>query len=115
MGELSIQTVMKVLAARKIPARRAYPGIPVLRIPSLVAAVQLEQIDQAEQSVTVLVSILAPATKGAALVEDEAMRFCEAAAGEGGVCLQRKCQYLSDTDVFSVPVSVKFRRTQETA
>lgn len=115
MGQLSIQTVMKVLTGLKIPARRAYPGIPVLRISSLVAAVQLEQINQENQSVTVLVSVLAPAAQGAATVEDEAMRFCEAAAAEGGVCVQQKCQYLSDTDVFAVPVSVKFRRTQETA
>ncbi len=92
MGELSIQTVMKVLAGLGLPARRAYPGIPVRRVPSLVAAVQLEQIDQAEQSATVLVSILAPATRGAALVEDEAMRLCDAAAAEAGVCLLKKCK-----------------------
>lgn len=77
-------------------------------IESIAAAVQLEQLDQAAGTATVLVSVLVPAALGAAASEDGAVQVCQILQGMGAVCLQGKSEYLNSAQMFCAAVSAVF-------
>lgn len=108
MGKLILENVMDALRKKGIRVQRAYPGDRMPAIESMVAAVQLEQIDQAAATATVLVSVLAPAAMGAAESEDGAVLVSRILQTAGAMCRIHKTEHMSSANLFCTRVSAVF-------
>lgn len=114
MGRTIVEMVVDALNTWGIRADRACPGTWMPEIGTVAAAVQLSQLDQKEKTAQVLICVLVPAVRGAAGAEDSALAVCQWMNDLGGVCQQKKAEYLPAPDLFCVEVYAKFRG-QETA
>ena len=99
---------MDALQEAGIRVGRAYPGERMPSIQSVAAAVQLEQIDQAAATATVLVSVLVPAAMGAAKSEDGAVQVCNILRSAGAACLLHKTEHIGSAGLFCTEVSAVF-------
>lgn len=108
MGRTVVETVVDILSQEGIRTERACPGRKMPEIQSLAAAVQLVTLNQAEETATVLVSVLVPAFAGAAEAEDRAMEIYRLLQDNGGVCRQEKTEYLKAPELFCAEVYAVF-------
>lgn len=108
MGYSLVENIIHALRINGIPADRACPGKRMPEIQSVVAAVQLAKLDRKEETATVLVSVLAPRTAGAAEAEDAAIRICRFLEYEGGISRLEKAEYLSGPECFCMEVYATF-------
>ena len=108
MGYSLVENIIHALRINGIPADRACPGKRMPEIQSVVAAVQLAKLDRKEETATVLVSVLAPRTAGAAEAEDAAIRICRFLEYEGGISRLEKTEYLSGPECFCMEVYATF-------
>lgn len=114
MGRSIIETVIDTLRRGGIRAEKACPGKQMPAIGSMATAVQLVQLDQSKETAVVLVSVLVPASAGAAEAEDAATKIYRLLKSKGGVCRQEKVEYFKAPELFSAEVYATFSG-QETA
>ena len=108
MGTVSISLVVAMLSAGGVRAEAAFPAERITRILTPVAAVSIGQVDQSKGTVTVLVEILGPKESGGYACQQKALTACDILAESGAVCRQGKCEFLSKSNVFRVPVEAVF-------
>ena len=114
MGYSILELVLQVLREAGFTADVAYPGQKVPRISDTVAAVHIEKVDRANLTVTLGVSILAPASKGGTACEVDALRATEMLRWSGAVCVQNGCRYDGVAQVYVVEVLATFTGVTET-
>lgn len=100
--------MIAALEAGGIPADRAYPGGPMPQLTKVGAAVGLQEMDMAENTMTVQVLILCPAVLGAAVCEDAAMEAARLVNTIGGKARISACELDGKTGVFQTAVRVTF-------
>jgi len=105
--------VLRRLREEGFTADIAYPGqkAPILSGP--VAAVHIDQVDRANLTVTVRVSILCPAALGGTACEVEALRATEVLRWSGAVCVQNGCSYDGIAQVYVVDILASFTGVTE--
>ena len=74
MGYSILELVLRRLRERNFVADVAYPGQKFPKVAGPVAAVHIEKVDRANQTVTVEVNIICPAAMGGTECEMEADR-----------------------------------------
>ena len=114
MGYSILELVLQVLREAGFTADVAYPGQKVPRISDTVAAVHIEKVDRANLTVTLGISILAPASKGGTACEVDALRATEMLRWSGAVCVQNGCRYDGVAQVYVVEVLATFTGVTET-
>lgn len=113
MGKLILEQVVNALNQVGIRAERAYPGRTMPAITQTAAAVSLGESEIREKPVTVLVTVLAPASMGAAACEDAALEAGEVLRRLGGECSVDVCRFDGRTGLFSTAVTAAFSRNME--
>jgi len=113
LGKLILEQVVKALNDVGIRAERACPGRIMPAITDIAAAVSLGESEIREKPVTVLVTVLAPASMGAAACEDAALEAGEVLRVLGGECNIRVCRFDGRTGLFSTAVTAAFSRNME--
>ena len=108
MGYSILEMVLRRLRDEEFIADIAYPGQKFPRITEPVAAVHIEKVDRAGQTVTVEVNIICPAAMGGTACEVEALRATEVLRWCGAECIQNGCSYDSVAQVYVVPVLATF-------
>ena len=108
MGISILEQVLRRLRKANFKADVAYPGQKYPRITEPVAAVHIEKVDRANQSVTVEVSVICPASMGGTACEVEALRATEALRWSGAACVQNGCSYDAISQVYVVSVLATF-------
>ncbi len=108
MGYSLVENIIDALRISGVRADRACPGKRMPEIQSVAAAVQLAKLDRKEATATVLVSVLAPKTAGAAEAEDAAIRICRLLEYEGGDSRLEKTEYLNGPECFCTEVYATF-------
>ena len=111
MGQMILDDVITLLSNGGIRAEAAWPAEHITRITSQVAAVSLEEVDREGHSATVLVEILGPKDGGGYACQQKALAACAILETAGAVCTQGRCQFVSNSNVFRVPVKAVFRGT----
>ena len=100
--------VLNALNDGNIPAIRAYPAKKMQMPDGITATVQLKLLDEAAGQETVLVSIFAPVSMGAAACEDAALQAGQLLKATGCTCRVEECQHRKDMDMFCVCVLAEF-------
>lgn len=108
MGRTLVELVSETLERTGIRVGRAYPGARMPMLTGMVAAVQLGQLDQANGTGTVLVSVMVPSVMGAAACEDGGLGICQTLRAAGGVCRQEKSEYRKGADLFCTEIFAEF-------
>lgn len=85
-------------------ANVAYPGqkYPVITEPA--AAVHIEQVDRANLTVTLEITVICPGSQGGTQCELEALRATEVLRASGAVCVQNGCAYDGIAQVYCVDI-----------
>lgn len=115
MGYSILELVLQRLREEGFSADIAYPGQKFPQITEAVAAVHIEQVDRANLTVTLEVSIVCPAAMGGTACEVEALRATEVLRWAGAICVQRGCTYDGVAQVYMVPILATFTGTTEEA
>lgn len=108
MGYSILEMVLRRLQDEEFNADIAYPGQKFPRITEPVAAVHIEKVDRAGQTVTLEVNIICPAAMGGTACEVEALRATEVLRWCGAECIQNGCSYDGVAQVYVVPVLATF-------
>lgn len=108
LGNSILGLVVQKLREGNIAADTGYPGQKFPAITGPVAAVHLEKVDRANQTVTVEVDILCPASLGGAGCELEALRATELLHRAGAACIQSGCSYDGAGQVYAVAIQATF-------
>lgn len=111
MGTLILDMVVELLKEGGIRAEAAQPDGDMTAVQTPVAAVSLESVDQADESVTVLVEMVGPVHAGARRCQTRALDAMEILGNAGGVCRMGKCTFISKADMFYTPVTAVFYGT----
>lgn len=111
MGILILDMVVDLLKEGGVRAEAAQPAGDMTTVQSVVAAVSLESVDQADGSVTVLVEMMGPVTEGAKRCQKRALDAFNILRSAGAVCRQGKCTFISKADMFCTPVKAVFYGT----
>ncbi len=111
MGQMILDDVVGILSNGGIRAEAAWPAQRITRITEQVAAVSLEEVDRKGHSATVLVEILGPKDDGGYACQQKALIACGLLESAGAVCTQGGCKFVSNSNVFRVPVKAVFRGT----
>lgn len=106
-----LDNVITLLSDGGIRAEAAWPAERITRITGQVAAVSLEEVNRKGHSATVLVEILGPKEGGGYACQQKALAACAILETAGAVCTQERCQFVSSSNVFRVPVKAVFRGT----
>ena len=108
MGISILEMVLQWLRDADFLADVAFPGqkYPVISQP--VAAVHIDKVDRANQTVTVEISIICPAFLGGTRCEMEALRATEVLRWEGANCVQNGCRYDGLAQVYVVSILATF-------
>lgn len=112
MGSMILELVLEKLRAGGIRAEAAYPGQKAPAITGPVAAVHIEKVDRAGQTVTAEVNIVSPASLGGTACETAALAALEILHEAGAVCIQSGCSYNPDGQVYTVSVMAELVCTQ---
>ncbi len=104
MGILS--NVVRILDDAQIRTERAYSGTNWVEITDVVAAVQLQAMD--DTSASVLVNVMSPAEFGAATCENAAIRIRQILQEEGASCKVGEIAYFANVETFCSPITAKF-------
>ena len=108
MGISILEMVLEWLRDADFLADVAFPGQKYPAITQPVAAVHIDKVDRANQTVTVEVSIICPAALGGTYCEVEALRATEVLRWAGGTCVQNGCQYDGLAQVYVVSILATF-------
>lgn len=108
MGKSIVEIVIDLLKGSQIRVDRAYPGQMMPAVETMVAAVGLKRLDQADSSATVEVSVMTPAHLGAGECEDKAVWICRLLKSIGGSCLQGKAEHIVGANLFRVSIESVF-------
>lgn len=108
MGYSILDMVLRRLREENVNADIAYPGQKFPRITEPVAAVHIEKVDRAGQTVTLEVNVICPASMGGTACEVEALRATEVLRWCGAECVQNGCSYDGIAQVYVVPVLATF-------
>lgn len=111
MGTLILDMVVDLLDEGGLRAEAAQPAGDMTAIQGVVAAVSLERVDQADESVTVMVEMVGPVKLGARECQKTALEAIEILRSAGGVCQMGKCTFICKADVFCIPVTAVFYGT----
>lgn len=111
MGKLIIDEVVQLLNNGGIRADAAYPTESIRRVVDPVAAVSLAQADLQGRTAEVLVEILGPKESGGYLCQKTALEACAILEEAGAICCQDKCEFVSRSNLFRVPIKAVFRGT----
>lgn len=113
MGYSILELVLRRLREEGFAADVAFPGQMFPQITDTVAAVHIEKVDRANLTVTIEVSIIAPAAQGGTACEVEALRATEILRWSGAVCVQNGCIYDGVAQVYVVTVLATFTGVTE--
>ncbi len=108
MGQSIVKQVIQLLDDGGIPANQAQPARKMVNVLIPVAAVSIQQIDQAKQEATVRVEIVGMAGSGGDQCENTAMKAYEILRSAGAVCQLQRCTFQGKTGVFSMPLLATF-------
>lgn len=108
MGLPILEVALKALRKEGFSADAAYPGQKYPPITETVAAVHIAQVDRADMTVTVEVTVISPASLGGTECETEALRATEALRWAGADCVQKGCQYDGMAQVYCVDILATF-------
>ncbi len=108
MGKLTIEKVVKALQDGGIPTSRGMPAGKMAQIAESVAAVNLQTMDLGKKTVTVLVTILTPASLGAAACEEMAFQTAGILNGLDSKTLVQDCNFISRANLFATEITVQF-------
>ena len=111
MGTLILDMVVDLLNEGGLRAEAAQPAGDMTAVQGVVAAVSLERVDQADESVTVMVEMVGPVKLGARECQKTALEALEILRSAGGVCQMGKCTFISKADIFCIPVTAVFYGT----
>lgn len=108
MGVSILERVLQELRGAGFSADVAYPGqkYPPIRKP--VAAVHIAQVDRANMTVTVEVTMISPAELGGTQCETEALRATEVLRWAGANCVQKGCDYDGMAQAYCVSILATF-------
>lgn len=114
MGLSILDMVLLRLRSLGFRADAAFPGqnCPVITEP--VAAVHIDEVDSANQTVTVKVNILCPAELGGVQCELDALQVTQMLSQSGAACVQSGCVYDGIGKMYSVTISATYTGTTET-
>lgn len=93
----------------------AYPGQMFPQIKEPVAAVHIEQVDRANMTVTLDISLLYPGRLGGSACELEALQITESLRATGAVCVQKGCTYDGASQLYTVSILATYTGVTETA
>lgn len=113
MGYSILELVLRRLREGNFAAGAAFPGQTFPKIQGPAAAVHIAQVDRANLTVTVEVSILCPAAMGGTACEVEALRATEILRWAGAVCVQNGCSYDGTAQVYVVNILATFTGVTE--
>lgn len=113
MGYSILELVLRRLRERNFVADVAYPGQKFPKVAGPVAAVHIEKVDRANQTVTVEVNIICPAAMGGTECEVEALRATEVLRLAGAVCVQNGCTYDGVGQLYVVAILATFTAVTE--
>ena len=108
MGVSIIEKVLGELRNAGFTAEVAYPGQKYPPIRETVAAVHIDQVDRANMTVTVEVTVISPAEQGGTACELQALRATEVLRWAGAECIQRGCDYDGMAQVYCVSIHATF-------
>lgn len=113
-----VSSVVAAVKAAGIPAEAAYPGRRMPSITKPVAAVSLEEADYTQNTATVLITVMSPASQGGAVCEATAETAGKAAArlviaGMDTACVQDACRFDSNADCYYAQIRAAFSPTPE--
>lgn len=104
MGNTILEMALRSLLEAGFAADLAYPGQKIAVISDTVAAVHIQKVDTASQTVTVEVIILSPAALGGTACESAALRATKALRASTAVCVQNGCVYDSVSQHYAVSI-----------
>ena len=108
MGVSILERVLQELRGAGFVADVAYPGQKYPPIRETVAAVHIAQVDRANMTVTVEVTVIAPAELGGTRCETEALRATEVLRWAGANCVQKGCDYDGMAQAYCVSILAAF-------
>lgn len=108
MGISILELVLGELRTGGFTADVAYPGQKYPPITDTVAAVHIAEVDRANMTVTVEVTVISPAALGGTACETAALRATEILRWAGGNCIQKGCDYDGMAQVYCVSVLATF-------
>lgn len=108
MGISILEVVLQELRDGGFTADVAYPGQKYPPITGTVAAVHIAEVDRANMTVTVEVTVISPAALGGTVCETEALRATEILRWAGANCVQKGCDYDGMAQVYCVDILASF-------
>lgn len=99
-----LDLVLQQLREEELDAAVAYPGQKYPRLTGPMAAVHIQKVDRASQTVTVEVNMICPAAMGGTACEEKALHTTEALRRGGAQCIQNGCSYDGASQVYTVPI-----------
>ena len=108
MGISILELVLQELREGGFTADVAYPGQKYPPITETVAAVHIAEVDRANMTVTVEVTVISPAELGGTACEMAALRATEVLRWAGANCVQRGCDYDGMAQVYCVSILATF-------
>lgn len=108
MGISILELVLRELRDGGFTADVAYPGQKYPPITETVAAVHIAEVDRANMTVTVEVTVICPAVLGGTVCETEALRATEVLRWAGANCVQKGCDYDGMAQVYCVDILATF-------
>ena len=108
MGISILELVLRELRAGGFTADVAYPGQKYPPITDTVAAVHIAEVDRANMTVTVEVTVICPAVLGGTVCETQALRATEVLRWAGAYCVQKGCDYDGMAQVYCVNILATF-------
>ena len=115
MGNSILELVLRHLQEDGFTVCGAYPGQMFPQIKEPVAAVHIEQVDRANMTVTLDISLLYPGRLGGSACELEALRITESLRATGAVCVQKGCTYDGASQLYTVSILATYTGVTETA
>ncbi len=113
MGFSILEMVVQRLRQAGFQTSRAYPGQKYPQLSDMAATVHIAQVDRANLTVTLEVSIICPAAMGGTACEVEALRATEVLRWSGAVCVQNGCSYDGVAQVYIVTVLATYTGVTE--
>ena len=108
MGVSILDKVLGELRSAGFVADVAYPGQKYPPIRETVAAVHIAQVDRANMTVTVEVTVISPGELGGTACETEALRATEVLRWAGAECIQQGCDYDGMAQAYCVAIHATF-------
>lgn len=111
MGGGILERVLKKLTEAGFKANYGFPGHARAMADGTAVAVHLAQVDNANASVTVEVSVISPSVLGGTRCEKEALRVMAVLDADGAACIQNGCQFNGMAETYVVQIMAQYRGT----